>query len=271
VTEALLSARELVSLKDFCQPPIDICRIAHSLGVCRVESREMTADGYLGKQEDGGFVIRYRIGNSERRNRFTIAHEVGHLLLSRVQGKVIAAPTKRGQSGNWEERAVNRIAAELLVPETYFQGELLRHTREGKAPSWAFVRELARLFQVSEDAIVFRLLEMPQLVSVLFRVGVNGTGPRFPYSQSENASFRLARNADYELDRLWREARRSNRHRVPIVSPNGCEELFCEGRMRSVTTGRAESQQYWVIGWTVMDDSRLTTSVQQMPLLLDAQ
>jgi hypothetical protein len=191
--------------------------------------------------------------------------------LSRVQGKVIADQMKRGQSGNWEERAVNRIAAELLIPESCFQGAILRHTREGKRPSWAFLRGLSRLFHVSEDAIAFRALEMPRLMSVLFRVGVNGTGPCSPYSHSENVSLRLARNADYELDRLWREARRSNTHRVPIVGPNGCEEILCEGRMRSVTTRRGLSEQYWVIGWTVMDGSQPKTSIQQAPIALDAQ
>jgi hypothetical protein len=215
-------------------------------------------------------VIRYRIGNSPRRNRFTIAHEVGHFLLSRVQGKAIAGRTERRHLGNWEERAVNRIAAELLLPEPWFRNELLRHAREGRRPSWAFVGELARLFQVSEDAIAFRVLEIPRLVSVLFRVGVNGTGPRFPFSQSADASFRLARNPDYEVDRLWREARRSVQHRVPIVGSRGPEELMCEGRMRSITTRRGLSEQYWVVGWTVMDDFQTKTPLQQIPIGLNA-
>ena len=70
VIETLEIARELVCRKDSPRAPVDICQIAHCLGIGSVESQEMAADGYLGEQKDGTFVIRYRIGNDLQRRPF---------------------------------------------------------------------------------------------------------------------------------------------------------------------------------------------------------
>ncbi len=269
VVEALEAARKLIYQVGFSQAPVDIHTIARKVGVDLIEAQEMTADGYLGKQKDGTLVIRYRIGNSRPRNRFTIAHEVGHILLNQVQKRNIVGENKRECTVHWEERAANRIAAELLMPEPWFQMEFIRREYEGKRPSWAFIKELARQFRVSEDAVIYRVLEMPRLAAVLVRVCINGTSPRFPYNFSENALFQLAYNVSYEVDRLWREAKRSNQHCISIVNPHGQKELSCEGRMRTLTTRRGISEQYWIIGWTMIDDLQHKATYKQIPMVLD--
>src|SRR4051812_13556555 len=88
IAQASTLAKEFASADGF----VDVHAAAHSLGVVSVEPRQMAADGYLGLSPEGAFIILSGAGNSARRNRFTVAHEVGHLLLARAQGKNLASP-----------------------------------------------------------------------------------------------------------------------------------------------------------------------------------
>ena len=63
-------------------PPIPIKVIAKAAGITHIVSRDMTLEGILvaddGKTEG---VILYNSASIEGRQRFTIAHELGHFLL----------------------------------------------------------------------------------------------------------------------------------------------------------------------------------------------
>src|SRR5437867_75875 len=104
--------------------PIDVKAIAREVGIVRIEPRNMRADGYLGQSERGALVIRYRLGTCQERLRFTIAHETAHILLAQAQGREVADPSFRTEGTSSEERTVNRIAAELLMPESLFRARV---------------------------------------------------------------------------------------------------------------------------------------------------
>src|SRR5688572_17971673 len=71
------------------RPPVDIVKLAKKLGVAEVSAAAISSDGYLGRRADGRFVIRYSDASPHHRRRFTIAHEIGHLLLSHSLGEPI--------------------------------------------------------------------------------------------------------------------------------------------------------------------------------------
>ena len=85
---------------------------------------------------------------SERRRRFTIAHEVGHFILH--PGRL--APERSGMANEamrLDEREADLFAAELLMPE--------HMVRRATLEEGADARVLADRFEVSEAAMSLRL------------------------------------------------------------------------------------------------------------------
>lgn len=224
--------------------PIDIERIAKSVGVAEVSSAEMNADGFLGRRSDGALVIRHRNGVGKPRTRFTIAHEVAHILLSEVEGKPLTvADTYRRDAA--EEKAVNRIAAELLMPVSTLVHEL----NDRRDEVWNTVFRLARQYRVSSSAMAFRVLELSDLFAVSLRINIDGMGPHLPYTCSEHHRIGLVNGVEFELDRIWREARRKPMHSVAVSVSGKQLQIDCEGNTRSFSTRLGDVQTYWVLGW----------------------
>ncbi|MBB3205520.1 Zn-dependent peptidase ImmA (M78 family) [Rhodopirellula rubra] len=230
--------------------PIDLHLLAELKGVVDIAPREMKADGYLGVREDGAFVIRHRAGARQTRTRFTIAHEIAHILLAEVEGQSL------NRDGNYrrdasEEMAVNRIAAELLIPELIVSREIRRDFGEGRLPRWSFVFHLAKRFNVSCTAMVLRLLELPSINAISFRVSIEGLGQHNPFCSTENKWMRLANGVDYEMDRVWRESRRTNKHQLAIALDGQELTVDCEGELREFATRLGDAKVYWLVGWHV--------------------
>jgi hypothetical protein len=107
------------------------------------ESRES-----LHVNEPGDFIIYLPQMTSSRRDRFTIAHELGHYFLHYLHPKRdTAASFGRGER-NLVETQANVFASSLLMPTDQFKRAWRRH--EGN------VRALATLFDVSPAAVEVR-------------------------------------------------------------------------------------------------------------------
>lgn len=230
-------------------PPIDIRRVARRLGVQSIEPRRIKSEGYLGVGPGGGLVVRYREDQPASRIRFTIAHELGHVLLSRAQGAPITCRMHRAaEYDSAEERAANRIAAELLMPEGYVRGDI-----QGRNASWLLLRGLAHRFQVSETAMVLRILELRGVYALLARISVESVRsrscPSYRYDFSEHTPVRLTNPQRAEAKRLWTEAMHCCRHKVRVALPFGTYPVYCEGLVRSMKTAYSMIRQYWVLGW----------------------
>lgn len=249
-------ANAIEAAKKFVEPhchglnPIDLNHLAELKGVVDIAPRKMKADGYLGVREDGAFVIRHRAGTRQTRTRFTIAHEIAHLLLAEVQGQSLI------QDGSYrrdaaEEMVVNRIAAEILIPELIVSREIQRDFREGRLPRWSFVFHLAKRFNVSCTAMALRLLELPSINAVSFRVNIEGLGQHNPFCSTENKWMRLVNGVDYEMDRVWRESKRTNKHQLAVAMDGQEFSVDCEGDLREFATRLGDVKVYWLIGWHV--------------------
>ena len=115
-------ATELITKLGHAAPPIDVEAIAASLGV-RVERADLGDDvsGVLVRR-GGQAVIGVNWTHHPSRQRFTIAHELGHFLLH-AAGTYIDKGTharfRNEQSGSGtdrEEVEANAFAAALLIP-----------------------------------------------------------------------------------------------------------------------------------------------------------
>lgn len=147
--------------------PVSVEKIAESLEVPIVEeSLDRNVSGLLIRNDTDGAAIGVNAAHPWVRQRFTIAHELGHFMLHpgralildhvrlNLRDNVSSLGTDR------EEREANAFAAELLMPRTEVVAEVRRVLDHGGTPDSRFVADLAAGFGVSEQAMEFRLVNL---------------------------------------------------------------------------------------------------------------
>ncbi len=135
-------------------------RLATEMGIDVHEGPISGCDGWV-LSGPAGVLIRLNSGASKNRRRFTLAHELGHLLLGvpTVVGETVYDSLK---SNDAEERQVNELASELLLPKSIVQQAL---------PSTPVVaeqlRKLARKANISELAVAIRVANLAKDVGLI--------------------------------------------------------------------------------------------------------
>jgi len=141
-------------------PPFDLLKIATAAGV-KVYAADFDSDD--GENVSGSVVIENGIPviyvnrtHPKVRQRFTIAHELGHIVrghLADGDDELIENEMRfRSEAWNSEEREANAFAAELLMPE--------RWVRDATNAGIIEPKDLATMFGVSEQAMLFRLANL---------------------------------------------------------------------------------------------------------------
>jgi len=143
-------------------PPVPVREIAESYGiVVREEAAPADVSGALLRSQEGAVIVI----NSEQhpnRQRFTIAHELGHFLLHEGTPlhvdhdfRVNMRNSRSSQAADWEEIEANQFAAELLIPQDFLRSDL----ESGKHSAKDAAR-LARRYRVSEAAMSYRFVNL---------------------------------------------------------------------------------------------------------------
>jgi Zn-dependent peptidase ImmA (M78 family) len=139
--------------------PIRLSAIAQALGL-KVISTTLP-DGISGEirpdpEAPGQFIIRVNRNDSARRQRFTVAHEIGHFLLHRdeIGNGITDDVLYRSSLSDRREAQANRMAADLLMPQDLVD-EWLGNARTLKVDN--VIGFLADKFNVSEAAMKIRL------------------------------------------------------------------------------------------------------------------
>jgi Zn-dependent peptidase ImmA (M78 family) len=123
----------------------DIMRLVADLGG-RVEYADTQESLHV--SEPGKFTIFLPQSTSARRDRFTLAHELGHYFLHYLHPNTSSEMSYGRGSRNLAETQANVFAASLLMPEQQF-----RHAfRELEGDAW----RLANRFGVSPAAVTVR-------------------------------------------------------------------------------------------------------------------
>lgn len=146
------AAADILAATATTAPPVDVDRVATLCGIPVLFQPFDQALSGLVVDTSHGPVIGVNDHHACNRQRFTIAHELGHVLLRHLESFHLdlgAAEDGEPPGYNWRhERAANEFAACLLMP-----ADLLRPAF-ADAPA---VSELASRFQVSELAMGFRV------------------------------------------------------------------------------------------------------------------
>lgn len=150
------AAREVLAQAQVERPPVDVERLAKLCGGAVLRKPfEDALSGVLVAFE-GWAVIGVNKKHSPVRQRFTIAHELGHhVLVHHDRFHIDLGPTDahgHPPGYDWQsERGANDFAAEVLMPTDFVRAAF------EKSPS---VSALARTFEVSELAMGYRLLNL---------------------------------------------------------------------------------------------------------------
>lgn len=160
-------------------PPIPVERIARNLGAAiRKEPYEGDLSGALYRR-GGECIIGVNKNDNGLRQRFTIAHEVGHLVLhdgpvyiDRKYTSELSKPAET-QSGkrffrdkvssmatNPHEIEANRLAAALLMPQDLLFEDIEKRSISIPIRNLADIKPLASRYRVSLEAMVFRLINL---------------------------------------------------------------------------------------------------------------
>lgn len=111
--------------------------------------------GYIEKRNDK-FVIVINNLQSPLRQRFTLAHELGHYFLHKTTFSGIHTDVTLFRDANEDslgvEYAANDFAAEMLMPEADFKQAI----QSGQNTP----RQLSQLFQVTEKAVLYRAYKL---------------------------------------------------------------------------------------------------------------
>lgn len=121
--------------------------MALRLGVSRILEERLPFEGGLFELPDGDLVIKLNVASPPTRKRFTLAHEIGHLLLGKTG--------LRSSCGRDEEleRKCDTIASELLMP-TY---EAVPYIKSLGKPSPEKLKLIAKKYAVSLQTAAIRL------------------------------------------------------------------------------------------------------------------
>ena len=127
-------------------PPTDLVEVGLKIGVKEIAYEKLAGSGELHKVS-GGYRIVCSVDQSPPRRRFTVAHELAHVVLERTGRN---AP----RSGSSVERICDMLAAECLMPTAAFESRLPAKLGSGDVVS------LARMFGASIRATAIRCAEL---------------------------------------------------------------------------------------------------------------
>ncbi len=161
-------ADELLGAAEITEPPVDVDWLAKEQGALVVpEDLDSEVSGVL-YREPGNLIIAVNRHHAPNRRRFTIAHELGHLLLHQgrpvivdhvVRARINLRDHRSSLATEREEIEANRFAAHLLMPPGFVHYELDAALRRG-LDEQATIDRLARRFGVSTQAMEFRLTNL---------------------------------------------------------------------------------------------------------------
>lgn len=147
------------------QPPVPVDRIAKAAGAKVVYNEfKDEVSGVLIRRE-GTVVIGVAKEQSEERRRFTIAHELAHLVLhdgeevhvDKLFRINLRSPTS-SKAEDVEEIEANAFAASLLMPLSFLRADLQGLILD--IDDVARIEALAKRYRVSTQAMTYRLMNI---------------------------------------------------------------------------------------------------------------
>ena len=164
-------AEDLLGRLNICKVPVPLTRIARAEGAtirCVPLDEELSGMIYI---KQGIPIIGVNALHHPHRQRFTIAHEIGHLILHRsyITDQIhvdkefsvdlgLHRDTQSTLGTAWIEVEANQFAASLLMPSFFIEPIMseMKFDIDNERP----MENLARKLHVSKQALQFRILNL---------------------------------------------------------------------------------------------------------------
>jgi Zn-dependent peptidase ImmA (M78 family) len=195
-TKLRKSAEKLIWQCSSHGPPYDPFQIAQHMGV-HVDIEPIPGlDGYVEIVDGRYFAVISSLSNDKRR-RFTLSHELGHVLFMREAERGSPVPLIRYRAAGCppglhqdpvEESLCNVFASELLLPTMEVKGEVL-----ASGNPVACILKLSKTFDVSLQAAAKRVVGILGKKRIGCALWKNGEGKLWPmplWSEGINTKFR---------------------------------------------------------------------------------
>jgi Zn-dependent peptidase ImmA (M78 family) len=172
IQRAVKEAHAVLAAANVKRAPVDIYKIARSHAHVLEQQMPDSISGMLIPAQEAGRDKRWTIvanaSHAEVRRRFTVAHELGHLLLHDYRtphadtGFKIRFRANLEYDGSMtEEIEANQFAAEVLMPSEILLARTssldIEYVPSGGAQNDEAIESLAREFAVSKQALQIRL------------------------------------------------------------------------------------------------------------------
>lgn len=166
MTRVEAAARRLLNSANIDELPVPVERLARDEGalVSYQPFEAQDISGLLYRAKGAAPVIGVNSSNPKARQRFTIAHELGHLTLHEGHDLILERLVRlnfrdatSSTASDEEEIEANQFAAELLMPRAMVQRNLAVLLQGRPLSDLELVRRLARRFEVSQQAMEYRL------------------------------------------------------------------------------------------------------------------
>jgi Zn-dependent peptidase ImmA (M78 family) len=163
------TARHLIADHQISQPPVRVEELAEALGFQIARHRFDGPESGFALRDGKQSIIGVNIQTSRRRQRFTIAHELGHLLMHEGRPLTVDQAVLRidlrdevsSMATDLQEMEANTFAATLLMPEEVvldYATVLMQSNAEISRDD--LITKLARTFDVSVEAMGYRLISL---------------------------------------------------------------------------------------------------------------
>lgn len=154
-------ANSVLNMFNVGDAPVDVVLLAEKLGFKVVPfDFPDTMSAVVRIYEDGKKVIGINKKQSEVRQRFSIAHELGHYLSgheSYNHDQIVVDPERRYQDPSFQaEQEADEFAAELLMPS--------RLLKKDFSASQVSITGLAKRYNVSEQAMWIQIVNLELVV-----------------------------------------------------------------------------------------------------------
>lgn len=156
-------AMQIINKHQVKGAPVNVVPIANELGieVYRIDTLPAGYSGMIKKEVNGEYAIYVNKAHSVTRRRFTIAHEIAHLVLhqNQIGDGIFDDAMYRSGLSNATEREADTFAADILMPYSLIRIEI---KKEGRLN----IENLAKIFNVSQQAMSIRIAQNSSLGSL---------------------------------------------------------------------------------------------------------
>ena len=135
--------------------PVNLDLLGSFHGVTGIEKVALKESGRLLVKDNGEYVIQVNKNHPEAKRRFTIAHEIGHILVEdAITESIVDTSVGNFNKNDETEYLCDVAAANLLMPASFF-GDYVK----GKRYCFDLVTKTAKAFNSSLEAVALNLVK----------------------------------------------------------------------------------------------------------------